>query len=134
MLGFSQGDEVLLMIARLIVNVIKQMARKDNFVGHLGGDDFVFIVKKENIKQVCDKILANFEVVKKMFIKRQDLEAGGYTEKDRQGRKKHYNLLSISISVIPGSAEPIQPLWRSLCSCPSKKTLFKREEREQLHY
>lgn len=99
--GFSQGDEVLLMVSRLIANVIEEMAREDSFVGHVGGDDFVFIVKKDNIKPVCDKILANFEVVKNMFIKQQDLEAGGYTEKDRQGRETHYNLLSISISVIP---------------------------------
>ena len=98
--GFSQGDDVILMVARITVNAIDELARKDSFVGHVGGDDFVFVVREESAKVVCERILENFEVVKKMFLSSEDLEAGCYAEKDRQGRETTFGLLSLSIAVV----------------------------------
>ena len=98
--GFSQGDDVILMVARITVNVVEELAREDSFVGHVGGDDFVAIVPEDKIEPVCEKILANFEVVKNMFISSDDLKAGEYRCKDRQGRDTTYGLLSLSIAVV----------------------------------
>ena len=99
--GFSQGDEVILMVARVIVNVIDQTARQNSFIGHVGGDDYVFIVPEEKAVEICDKILANFETVRNLFIEPDDVSRGGFVEKDRQGRETRFGLLSISIAVIP---------------------------------
>lgn len=100
--GFSQGDEVIIMVARVIVNVVGDSARgQHSFVGHVGGDDFVFIVGLEKAAEVCKKILANFETVRNMFIEPADVKRGGFVEKDRQGRETRFGLLSISIAVIP---------------------------------
>jgi diguanylate cyclase (GGDEF)-like protein len=98
--GFSQGDDVILMVARITVNAVDELARKDSFIGHVGGDDFVFIVREEKTQAVCERILDNFEVVKKMFLSSDDLEAGCYVEKDRQGRETTFGLLSLSIAVV----------------------------------
>ena len=98
--GFSQGDDVILMVARIAVNVIDEIAREGSFVGHVGGDDYVFIVKEEKVKPVCERILANFEVVRNMFIPAEDVKAGCYMEKDRQGRETVFGLLSLSIAVV----------------------------------
>jgi diguanylate cyclase (GGDEF)-like protein len=98
--GFSQGDDVILMVARIAVNVIDELAREGSFVGHVGGDDFVFIVREDKVKPVCERILANFEVVRNMFIPAEDLKAGCYVEKDRQGRETVFGLLSLSIAVV----------------------------------
>lgn len=99
--GFSQGDDVILMVARIIVNVMEEMARHKSFVGHVGGDDFLFIVPEELIDETCKRVLANFEVVRNMFLSKEDIEAGCYVEKDRQGRETTFGLLSLSIAVIP---------------------------------
>lgn len=98
--GFSQGDDVILMVARITVNAIDELARQGSFIGHVGGDDFVFIVKEEYAKEVCQRILENFEVVKKMFLSSEDLKAGCYIENDRQGRETTFGLLSLSIAVV----------------------------------
>ena len=98
--GFSQGDDIILMVARILVNVVDEAAREGSFVGHVGGDDYVFIVKENRIKIVCEKILTNFEVVRNMFLSREDLAAGCYEETDRQGRKTTYGLLSLSLAVV----------------------------------
>jgi GGDEF domain-containing protein len=98
--GFSQGDDVILMVARIAVNVIDELARDGSFVGHVGGDDFVFIVREDKVKPVCERILANFEIVRNMFIPAEDLKVGCYVEKDRQGRETVFGLLSLSIAVV----------------------------------
>ena len=98
--GFSQGDDVILMVARIIVNVVEELARADSFVGHIGGDDFVFIVPLDKAEPVCQRILANFDTVKTMFINDEDLAAGGFTGTDRLGRETRFGLLSLSIAVV----------------------------------
>ncbi len=98
--GFSQGDDVILMVARIIVNVVEELARDDSFVGHIGGDDFVFIVPMEKAEPICQKILANFDTVKTMFIDKKDLASGGFTGIDRLGRETRFGLLSLSIAVV----------------------------------
>jgi diguanylate cyclase (GGDEF)-like protein len=98
--GFTQGDDVILMVARIAVNVVEELAREESFVGHVGGDDYVFIVPEDKVVGVCEKILSNFEVVKNMFISGDDIKAGVYIAKDRQGRETTYGLLSLSIAVV----------------------------------
>ena len=98
--GFSRGDEVILMVARLIVNAVEENALEGSFVGHVGGDDFVFIVAEEKIDQVCQKIISHFEAVRKMFLSEADLQRGCFVGRDRLGNENSFDLLSISIAVV----------------------------------
>ena len=98
--GFSRGDEVLLMVARLTVNVVEELARDGSFVGHVGGDDFVFIVREEKIEPVCQRLVENFERVKNMFLSPEDIKAGAFVGEDRQGNETRFELLSLSIAVV----------------------------------
>lgn len=98
--GFSRGDEVILMVARIIVNVVEEMAREESFVGHVGGDDFVFIVRSEQVEPVCERVLKNFDQVRNMFLSTEDITAGAFIGKDRLDRETRFGLLSLSIAVI----------------------------------
>ncbi|MDH3392589.1 MAG: diguanylate cyclase [Desulfobulbaceae bacterium] len=98
--GFSRGDEVLLMVARITVNVVEELARDGSFVGHVGGDDFVFIVREEKIKPVCERLVENFERVKNMFLSPEDIKAGAFIGEDRQGKETRFDLLSLSVAVV----------------------------------
>ncbi len=99
--GFSRGDEVILMVARLLVSAVDEGADRNGFVGHVGGDDFVFIVRHDMCRDICEKIISNFSMIRNMFLSKEDLDAGGYSGQDRQGRKASYELLSVSIAVVP---------------------------------
>ncbi len=101
--GFFRGDEVILVIARILVNVLDDLARGHSFAGHVGGDDFVFIVPEDVMETICEKVLANFEGVRNAFIDSEDVKRGGFVEKNRQGVETHFGLLSVSIAVIPTS-------------------------------
>jgi len=126
--GFSQGDDVILMVARIAVNVVEELAREDSFIGHVGGDDFVVIVPEAKIVPVCEKILANFEVVKNMFLSREDIDAGVYRAKDRQGRDTTYGLLSLSIAVVPVEHNKFKHYGEVSAAASQVKHLVKERE------
>jgi len=99
--GFSRGDEVIRMVSRILVNVIQEHAGTKGFVGHVGGDDFVFIVPIDQAEDISAEILTNFSALIPLFLDEEDMEAGCFTSKDRLGNIKTFPLTSLSIAVVP---------------------------------
>lgn len=99
--GFSRGDEVIRMVSRILVNVVREHAAARGFVGHVGGDDFVFIVPLHQAEKICVEILKNFKTLIPLFMDEDDIEAGFFLSKDRQGKEIKLSLTTLSIAVIP---------------------------------
>ena len=99
--GFARGDEVIRMVARILVNVVQEKAGQEGFVGHVGGDDFIFHVPIELAEDVCKDVIKNFSALIPLFLDEEDLEAGFFTSKDRSGVERHFPLTSLSIAVVP---------------------------------
>ena len=73
-----------------------------DFVGHIGGDDFLIIFRSSDWQVRCERILQQFEVQVKSCYKREDLEHSGIWSQDRAGNHRFFQLLSLSI----GSVNP----------------------------
>jgi len=97
--GFSRGDEVIRMTGRLIKNIVQAYAHAGGFVGHIGGDDFVFIIPSGCIEDICGEITANFSRIVPTFYDPEDRDRGHILSRDRQGNERMFPLLSISIGV-----------------------------------
>jgi diguanylate cyclase (GGDEF)-like protein len=103
--GFSRGDEVLKMLGRLILNTVKGRQPHGSFVGHVGGDDFVFMMDLEHIEETAVEIIDNFKRIIPIFYDAED-RANGYIESvDREGNKKRFPLISISIGIAHNKAK-----------------------------
>ncbi len=98
--GFSRGDEVLKMLGRLILNTVKDRQPHGGFVGHVGGDDIVFIMDCETVEETSDKIIGYFDRIIPTFYDIEDRTKGYIESKDREGQKKVYPLISISIGIV----------------------------------
>jgi diguanylate cyclase (GGDEF)-like protein len=98
--GFSRGDELIKNVARILVTTISSHTR-DGFVGHIGGDDFVFIVPLESVEKVAEEVIKKFETLIPKLVSRKDLERGYFISKDRQGKTCTFPLPSISIAIVP---------------------------------
>lgn len=98
--GFARGDEVLRMVARIMSNTVKE-SKEGGFVGHIGGDDFVFIVPLVHAEQVCKTIISNFGIIVSELFGEEDKARGFYVAKDRKGEAQKIPLLGISIAVVP---------------------------------
>lgn len=98
--GFSRGDDAIRMTARILVNVIRRVTGDEGFVGHIGGDDFVFIIDESKIKSVCEMIIAHYDMIGPTFYDDDDRAKGCIETVDRQGNPATFPLLSLSISVV----------------------------------
>jgi GGDEF domain-containing protein len=98
--GFSRGDEVLMMTARVIVNTIRSLPGIRSFVGHVGGDDFVFIVPPEAAEDACQRLVATFDGIVPSFYDPDDRERGSIQSTDREGRLRTFPLMAISLAVV----------------------------------
>ncbi len=97
--GFVRGDEAIRMTARIITNVVRRM-HPDSFVGHVGGDDFFFVIPSQVTKECCEQIIQNFDLVIPTLINDEDRVRGYIESKDRKGNPQRFPLLSLSIAVI----------------------------------
>ncbi len=98
--GFSRGDEVLMMTSRIIVNTLRSFIGLEGFVGHVGGDDFVFILPPHQAEMACQGIINNFDAIIPHFYDPADRNQGHIQSVDRQGRTCTYPLMSVSIGVV----------------------------------
>lgn len=105
--GFERGDEVIKETARILINGVREIAGPDAFVGHIGGDDFVFIVDDNIADTVCQKIIDLFDTKASVFYNETDLAAGFIISKDRLGNEQRFGLLSISIGIVSNAAQQI---------------------------
>jgi len=98
--GFSRGDEVLMMSARLIVNTIRSYQGVQSFVGHVGGDDFVYILPPDLAEKSCQRIIKDFDDIVPHFYDPEDRKRGNITSIDREGVTKVFPLMAISLAVV----------------------------------
>ena len=98
--GFSRGDEVLRLTARVISNVVRQGTGGEGFVGHIGGDDFVFMVKPSQAETLSKEIIFNFEELIPTFYDEGDRKAGYLELKDRQDTIRKFPIVSLTIAIV----------------------------------
>jgi len=97
--GFAHGDEVLRMTARIMFNAVRDSG--GGFCGHIGGDDFVFIISSERFEAVCQTIITHFDMIVLDMFDEETKKQGYYPGTNRKGDKEDVPLLSISIAVVP---------------------------------
>jgi GGDEF domain-containing protein len=97
--GFSRGDEVLKITGRLILNIVKSKQPKESFVGHIGGDDFVFIMDADVIEETCKDIINTFDNLIPTFYDPPDRENNGIESVDRRGVSMSFPFIGLAIGV-----------------------------------
>jgi diguanylate cyclase (GGDEF)-like protein len=105
--GFTRGDEILRMLARIIANVVKESG-DGGFSGHIGGDDFVFVVPVNRAETVCKTIIDHFKVVISSLFGDKEKADGYYISRDRKGREQQVPLMGIAIAVVPTDSPGVQ--------------------------
>ncbi len=97
--GFEMGDKLIKHTASIIYNAIRELGSGNDFLGHIGGDDFIFIIQPESLDSICKKITYDFDLSIPSFYKEEDRARGYITIKNRQGVIANIPLITISIGV-----------------------------------
>lgn len=98
--GFEHGDEVIRESARIILSAATEVGNKDDFVGHIGGDDFVLLTTPEKSETISRRVISDFDKIAPSFYNKEDRERGFIVAKDRQGNVAQISLISVSIGIV----------------------------------
>ncbi len=98
--GFSNGDEIIKLTARTIVENIHIAGSKENFIGHIGGDDFIAISNTDDYEEICKKIIKQFDEDVLKYYTKEDVEKGFIEVANRRGIIEQFPITTISIGVV----------------------------------
>lgn len=98
--GFAKGDIAIKMTADILTDEIRENGSPDDFVGHIGGDDFVLITKPENVEEISAGVVALFDKRIKELYSKEDIERGYIANLNRFGASIEYPIMSISLAIV----------------------------------
>ncbi|MDQ7821969.1 MAG: response regulator [Candidatus Eremiobacteraeota bacterium] len=98
--GYERGDKVIKNTATIIMEACKDTSIPYKFIGHIGGDDFIFICAPEHAAGLSEKIISQFDAVAPEFYDDKDRERGFIETISRRGDVQRYPLVSISIGIV----------------------------------
>jgi GGDEF domain-containing protein len=98
--SYYDGDRVIRILAKILHDVVKGLCGEDGFVGHIGGDDFIFVVPTQAVGEACAEIVNVFDLLIPYQYSEQDRRAGYFFGKDRRGQLHRVPLMTVSIGVV----------------------------------
>lgn len=104
--GFLKGDAVIQRTAQILVDATRSVGNADDFVGHIGGDDFVVISTPAQADVLCREIISRFDAAAPLFYDAEARRRGYITGVDRRGQPASFPLLSLSIVVVSSAKRP----------------------------
>jgi diguanylate cyclase (GGDEF)-like protein len=96
--GYWRGDEMIRLVARTLVSHCDP--RRD-FVGHVGGDDFVVLFQSDDWLDRCERVLSSFNAAALSLFDADALERGGIEAEDRHGVTRFFKCTTLSIGAVP---------------------------------
>jgi GGDEF domain-containing protein len=97
--GYTHGDRVILLVSKILRDVVKAFA-PSGFIGHIGGDDFIFNVGLDIFEACCREIISIFDTLIPFQYSEEDRKAGFFWGKDRRGQLHRIPLMTLSIGVV----------------------------------
>lgn len=98
--SYYDGDRVIRILSKILHDVVKGTCGEAGFVGHIGGDDFIFVIPMEAVSDTCGEIVSVFDTLVPYQYSEQDRRAGYYFGKDRRGQLHKVPLMTVSIGVV----------------------------------
>lgn len=119
--GFEKGD----MIIKLLADVIRKNVDKRNFIGHIGGDDFVVIIYENITEGFVKKISRQFESEAKKYYNKNDRNRGYIIAGNRNGETEKYPLVGVTIVAVSGDD------YNFFCGCEVSEELSRLKKIEK---
>lgn len=122
--GYRRGDELIQWTGRMLQDAF---VGSTEFIGHVGGDDFITIIPEADWERKIQQVLARFESDRYEFFNAEDVSRGGYSSEDRKGQLEFHPLVTLSVGVVcvlPGAYSNIHEV---AAAASAAKKMAKRE-------
>lgn len=98
--GYQKGDEAILFLADIIAEAVNALGGSSDFVGHIGGDDFVIITSPERAEFIARHIIDEFDKGSLILLTEDDIRKGYLEIKNRLGEIKRIPLMSVTVALV----------------------------------
>ncbi|MBN1913802.1 MAG: diguanylate cyclase [Candidatus Omnitrophica bacterium] len=98
--GYLEGDKVIMQTAYMLYTVVNNFGNKDDFIGHIGGDDFVFISTPDKYKEICQNFIIMFDKLMRFHYSKEDRDQGFIVARDRSRKIQNIPLMSVSVAIV----------------------------------
>ena len=95
--GYDRGDQLITLVANLLR---KHLGQRHNFIGHLGGDDFILLLRHSGWEQHIVAMQAELRQMRQHYYRDEDWLAGGIQSLDRDGQPRFFPLLELAIGLV----------------------------------
>jgi len=109
--GFERGDAVLLMTAETLSRALAREGQGEDFLGHIGGDDFLIITSPDRAENIARAIIEIFDKEIRAAYSAEDLERGYIQVKNRRGVLEKYPVTSISVAGVSNKYRNFANYW-----------------------
>lgn len=97
--SYYRGDRVIWILSMILRDTVRRLSHR-GFVGHVGGDDYIYAVPVEDVETVSRTIIDTFDALMPLQYELEDRQRGHFLAEDRQGRLREIPLMSISIGCV----------------------------------
>ena len=98
--GYAKGNELIRATADIIKATVSRHGSADDFIGHIGGDDFVIMTDPENFAKICDATIKRFDLMVPELYDEETRRRRYLISHNRQGQQVKFPLASLSIAVV----------------------------------
>jgi diguanylate cyclase (GGDEF)-like protein len=106
--GFPRGDEAIKLVASVAVSVVHRRGTEADFVGHIGGDDFIVVTTPDRSEEIAGEIIATFDGDIRALYSSQDLRQGYIETRDRRGTLNRFPVMSLSVAIVTNEHRPFE--------------------------
>jgi diguanylate cyclase (GGDEF)-like protein len=106
--GYRRGDQAIKLTAEIILEAVKGNGSSEDFVGHVGGDDFVIISRPEKCDAIANLIVQRFDERIVKLLDQEDLDRGFVEVVNRKGTVDRFPLLTMTIAVVSSGKMEIE--------------------------
>ncbi len=96
--GYQRGDGAIKTLASIIIEAVRSLGNDNDFVGHVGGDDFVVITGRGKSETICRNIIEQFDRAILQLYDEEDREKGCVDS--RRGRSDKIGIMTLSIGIV----------------------------------
>lgn len=100
--GYFRGDEMIRLLAAILT---ARIDGRHDFVGHIGGDDFMILFQSDDWEARCADIIVEFNERARVLFDDEDLAQGGIDGEDRRGARQFFALTTVSIGAVQVPAQ-----------------------------
>lgn len=98
--GYQKGDEAILFLSDIVTEAVNALGGANDFVGHIGGDDFVVITSPARAEFIARHIIDEFDKGSLILLHEDDVRRGFMEVRSRLGEVKRMPLMSLTIALV----------------------------------